>query len=286
MTAPLRGLTTLSRLRSPFFSFRNPASRPTPTPWTRTAVLSLGIGLWIIATWRTIDEHLLSLNPCEGASMLPTFAAEGEWLLTMKWPAFWAVERVRRVVGLEKEVGRGGYARTAGRPLKIGDLVFAIAPISGKQVCKRVLGLPGDTVLLDPRTRPLPRSAWLSSSSSSTSGSTSISALSKATPSSLSPSTPSSTSISAALKELLPPDDDRDEPTRQPDGTIGSIPTAATYVTVPKGHVFLCGDNLACSIDSRDYGPVPLALVKGRVVARIKPTAIDWLWKNLLGKVT
>lgn len=39
---------------------------------------------------------------------------------------------------------------------------------------------------------------------------------------------------------------------------------------VPPGHVWLTGDNLILSRDSREYGPVPLALVKGRVVAQVR----------------
>jgi len=36
---------------------------------------------------------------------------------------------------------------------------------------------------------------------------------------------------------------------------------------VPKGHVYLVGDNLKHSRDSRMFGPLPLALIKGKVVA-------------------
>ncbi len=42
-------------------------------------------------------------------------------------------------------------------------------------------------------------------------------------------------------------------------------------VTVPEGHVWLQGDNENNSTDSRHYGPVPEALVRGTVVARIWP---------------
>ncbi|EGX51349.1 hypothetical protein AOL_s00054g419 [Orbilia oligospora ATCC 24927] len=40
-------------------------------------------------------------------------------------------------------------------------------------------------------------------------------------------------------------------------------------VKVPEGHCWIAGDNLSHSIDSRFYGPVPLALVMGKVVAQV-----------------
>ncbi|CAJ0844539.1 16125_t:CDS:2 [Entrophospora sp. SA101] len=41
-----------------------------------------------------------------------------------------------------------------------------------------------------------------------------------------------------------------------------------TYINVPKGHIWIQGDNMNNSIDSRSYGPVPHALIRGRVFAR------------------
>lgn len=40
---------------------------------------------------------------------------------------------------------------------------------------------------------------------------------------------------------------------------------------VPEGHIWLQGDNLTASLDSRQYGPVPLALVRGRVILQVYP---------------
>ena len=40
---------------------------------------------------------------------------------------------------------------------------------------------------------------------------------------------------------------------------------------VPEGHCWVAGDNLEWSRDSRIYGPVPLALVKGKCMATLWP---------------
>ena len=42
-------------------------------------------------------------------------------------------------------------------------------------------------------------------------------------------------------------------------------------VQVPAGHVWLLGDNKENSIDSRTYGPVPMALLQGKVRAAMFP---------------
>ncbi|KAG6000142.1 hypothetical protein E4U43_001686 [Claviceps pusilla] len=42
-------------------------------------------------------------------------------------------------------------------------------------------------------------------------------------------------------------------------------------IQVPEGHCWIVGDNLPASRDSRSFGPLPLALVQGKVVAKILP---------------
>ncbi|TLM76664.1 MAG: signal peptidase I [Actinobacteria bacterium] len=51
----------------------------------------------------------------------------------------------------------------------------------------------------------------------------------------------------------------------------GTRPYRLPAVTVPMGTVYLMGDNRPVSFDSRDFGPVPVDSVMGRVVAVILP---------------
>eukprot|EP00747_Dinoflagellata_sp_TGD_P167036 gnl/TRDRNA2_/TRDRNA2_190777_c0_seq1.p1 gnl/TRDRNA2_/TRDRNA2_190777_c0~~gnl/TRDRNA2_/TRDRNA2_190777_c0_seq1.p1 ORF type:complete len:184 (-),score=26.27 gnl/TRDRNA2_/TRDRNA2_190777_c0_seq1:37-588(-) len=48
-------------------------------------------------------------------------------------------------------------------------------------------------------------------------------------------------------------------------------PSDDREVTVPRGHVWLEGDNSAVSQDSRHYGPVPVGLLQGKVCAKLWP---------------
>ena len=48
-------------------------------------------------------------------------------------------------------------------------------------------------------------------------------------------------------------------------------PFREKLVTVPKGHIWLEGDNPNNSTDSRHYGTVPAALVLGRVLLKVWP---------------
>ncbi|GAA6058547.1 hypothetical protein JCM10212_006986 [Sporobolomyces blumeae] len=129
------------------------------------------------------NEHVAEIRPCTGASMFPTLPHTGTFVL-------------HSALSLRL------------RPLDRGNLVTAISPLDpSHQVLKRVIGMPGDTVCVDPS------------------------------------------------------------------GERGRVDE---WCKVPQGHVWLAGDNASNSTDSRDYGPVPIAMVRGRVVAKIWPKP-QWL---------
>lgn len=107
--------------------------------------------------------------------MIPTMSAEGEVVLE------------NRLITPSK--------------LKRGDLVTFISPLDPtRMVCKRLIGLPGDIVCVDP---------------------------------------------------------------------TGTVAPSTEHVVIPKGHLWLTGDNADMSRDSREYGPVSMSLVKGKLIARV-----------------
>ncbi|KAL4779487.1 peptidase S24/S26A/S26B/S26C [Aspergillus varians] len=53
-------------------------------------------------------------------------------------------------------------------------------------------------------------------------------------------------------------------------------------IRVPEGHVYLGGDNLPWSRDSRNYGPLPMGLINGKIIARIWPLSkAQWVENTL-----
>lgn len=132
-------------------------------------------------------------------------------------------------------------------PLERGTLVTAISPSDpSHQVLKRVIGIAGDTICVDPsgeraRERRLKREAG-----SEGDGINIITGLEF-----LEGATTMRTEQRIGQEEIEMEDE---EP---------------KWIKIPKGRVWLSGDNASNSTDSRDYGPVPVALLRGRVVARV-----------------
>ncbi|KAL9648425.1 hypothetical protein ABK040_014045 [Willaertia magna] len=54
-----------------------------------------------------------------------------------------------------------------------------------------------------------------------------------------------------------------------PGETYTSRDNVTTFI--PKGHVWVEGDNSASSVDSNMYGPIPMALIQGKVVCVVYP---------------
>ena len=140
-------------------------------------------GMYLRTFFPSSPFSLLSvcLLKVSGPSMLPTMSASGEWI----------VEDALTV-------------RFGLKPIRRGELLVLVSPRAPTEhICKRVIGLPGDIVCVDP---------------------------------------------------------------------TGERAPSTEHCLIPKGHIWIQGDNAAGSRDSRYYGPVPIALVRARVVARVWAT--------------
>lgn len=250
-------------------------------PWTLYASpLVLQYGCLV----HQFNTHVLEVRLSDGASMLPTLALYGDFLLHFRLPFLEKLRRLRSTVLPDQTEASslphqqqgyvGGsrfskYDQSHGTGLRHGDLVVSLSPIDPhKNVCKRVVGLPGDTICIDPRLPPIPVSAWRGRGPQ--------------------PQVPTDTNDQAAeppvSKELLensldltsPKDRDHQSHNEAASQMLPQTDSGKVrYITVPTGHVWLAGDNLANSTDSRHYGPVPLGLVRSKVVAVAYP---HWQW--------
>lgn len=132
------------------------------------------------------NEYVYEFTETKGESMLTTLQANHDFVHALK-------------------------SYRLGRNLDIGDLVVATKPSDpDHRICKRISGMPGDVILVDPS---------------------------------------SSSSITNSPAMCI-----------QNDGFN-------KFVQVPEGHVWVTGDNLSHSLDSRSYSWLPMALIKGKVVA-------------------
>ena len=118
--------------------------------------------------------------------------------------------------------------------LRGGDVLLVLAPSDSLRV-KRLIGLPGDTVEL--------RGGELLINGTSRSR--------PAGPESIDVPEPRVERLLAGEYVVSTADDRR--------GDHGPV-------TVPAGHVFVMGDNRGHSDDSRDWGPIPVEDVRGRMV--------------------
>ena len=143
ITPILRGLLRSTRPNlkptspSPSHSPRPPPPPPPPGPNASPNTTPNDSSSWIghpfrvivntlkfVAAAHLLWEYGISMAPASGPSMLPTFEVLGEWLLVSKLHRF-------------------------GRGISVGDVVAYNIPINEEVGVKRVLGLPGDYVLMD-----------------------------------------------------------------------------------------------------------------------------------------
>lgn len=175
-------------------------------PLPRPSAQQVGRVAWnavqLLAATHMVATHIIDVRLTMGTSMVPTLSPTGDLVACIKFPVYSFMRSIRSLFTptdptLQAQEAYDAKVRNK-HHLELGDMVVAVSPTNpGRAVCKRVLGLPGDTLQADPRDEKSP------------------------------------------------------------------------FVMVPRGHVWLGGDNINNSTDSRHYGSVPMGLVQGRVVARV-----------------
>lgn len=50
---------------------------------------------------------------------------------------------------------------------------------------------------------------------------------------------------------------------------------------VPKGHCWVVGDNVVASRDSRLFGPLPMALITGKIIYKTGSWPFPWQWRRI-----
>ncbi|CAB9530466.1 membrane protease subunit 1 [Seminavis robusta] len=206
----------------------------------------------------------LQMEQLSGPSMLPSIHPWGDvWLHTTP---MW--DSLRQLYHSAKEFVTGNPS-----PLyQCGQIVIWRDPQTNRRSCKRIVGMGGDTVQRYGqfaeyyRHRPDLGVRWETLQARG-----------------LDPSCPWDTQSTTMDDPGL--GDSTGEPP-QHHSTTSLSPGSSTSQTeqrhdddrlyhstrvVPKGHVWLEGDNPLLSVDSRHYGPVPLSYLEGKLVWRLWP---------------
>lgn len=132
--------------------------------------------------------------------------------------------------------------------LKHNDIVVCKNPTNPDQyICKRVIGLPGDRVSMKPRVSFNPF------------------ANTKSTVTTDVEERPSESQIhSGEMNDI-----DKSSHLNNMDMSMATF--QSKDICVPKGMVWLEGDNSENSRDSRLHGPVPMGLIQSRIVCKVWP---------------
>lgn len=166
----------------------------------------VSISVRSIAAVHLFTSSCYELSQTEGASMLPTIQTSGDFCIIDK-----------------------SYKN--GNGIQMGDLVVARKPTQPESwVCKRVTGMPGDVILLDPSRDSIKQLHQRYNESN------------------------------GGIKELEIPKRESGKYNRDP---------YDMYIIVPEGHVWVTGDNLSDSVDSRTYSVLPMGLIGGKIIIGI-----------------
>lgn len=221
-----------------------------------------------------VHQHVISLNPSKGESMLPTLEPKNDWILIWKFSLQSKEkksmnEKIKDMVELceqnnlsktdtkalkslvkqgyepyteEYNTKKQGLLRQFSVPdmLKVGDVVVLKKPTDETyRVCKRIMAKEGDVIMFEP-----------------TSGSKLASVAYQVKEKKENNQIYTKQEIEYGVKQL-------------DDNYLLNEEFENKFIRVPKGHVWVTGDNPNFSVDSRSYGFVPIGLIEGKVLYHI-----------------
>lgn len=319
--------STLSSLLPPSSSASSPNYQPPTHTMSSTPLLnrlrpylpltrrSTIVTLQLLTAFHLFTTDIAEIRLCSGFSMLPTLSHQGDFVLISPLPLRFHESGLQRAArggnDSSDSSSRGllGWFRrrksntddveylseedtTWG--IKRGDIIIATSPTDpSKTVCKRVIGLEGDVIDVDPtrsarRRQRRKRQSWGGQQEEEGDEVEALSMAGKGTWEEADAQHRHALSVTHQHQPSTPPilSENQGEilipvfPTIPSPSTIPSTPASliptrkrpqpsSAHVRIPRGHVWLAGDNLSNSTDSRAYGPVAVGLLKGKVLARV-----------------
>ncbi|ODV86781.1 hypothetical protein CANARDRAFT_188135, partial [[Candida] arabinofermentans NRRL YB-2248] len=155
-----------------------------------------------MAALHMFTENFIHLSETSGESMLPALGFSDDWAIIDRRYKF-------------------------GRNVQMGDIIVSRKPTEPDHwVTKRITGMPGDVILIDPSKNAL---QGLNIDGTETDdGTTTI-------------------KVKTNANRRLSSNFDN-------------------YVIVPEGHCWVTGDNLSGSLDSRTYSVIPMGLISAKLI--------------------
>lgn len=138
-----------------------------------------------------------------------------------------------------------------------GDIIIAKCPTNPSQhICKRVVALPGDRIQIKPsinlnpfrNTQLKKRVVEIENENNDL--------------------TTTTTTTTSETKKIIDNvyDEDQDHNLSLTEKIFKS-----NVIIVPRGHIWIEGDNTENSSDSRSFGPIPQGLIRSRAICRLWP---------------
>lgn len=201
-----------------------------------TARGGLSWALRIGCTVHVIHSFFYEISETQGESMLPTLNYSGDYVHTNK-----LCQR--------------------GKNCQVGDMIVALKPTDPSQrVCKRITGMPGDIIQIDPSTTYSGGGGVISSLSDNIKSSGSNGK-------SHDVEIDSDMDLNMRLRKSESSSNKRSKGVNPLTSAKENLDEKPMYIKVPEGHCWVTGDNLSRSLDSRSYGVLPLGLIKGKIMA-------------------